>query len=479
MGLLNTAVKGIAWSSLSTVIRSIVSLLQVSILTRYLEKTDFGIVAIATLFIGFIQIFMDLGLSVGIIHKQNISARQYSSLFWLNIFSGGFLTLLLLFLSPVVAEIYNEDSLTKILSLLSLNIFFSSLGSQHRTVQQKMLRFKYIAIIEIITSILTLLIAVVLVENGYGIYSLVYSTMFNILISNLLFLFIGLYKDRNISFHFNFSDTFPFLKIGFFSVGTQVLDYFSREIDIILISATLGKDVLGAYSLCKKLVMSVYSAINPIVAKVLAPLFALIQNDISKIRKIYYDVIETVALVNFPIYFWIAIFSYSIIYYLYGENYTDNAIVLSLLAVYYGYLSTGSPVGSLQTALGRTDSGFYWTIFRIVFCLIAIYIGSQFSVTGVVLSLIIMNFVAAPAAWYVNIRPLIAGRFIPYFFKAFRPFLITLAVSLPFAVLCHYWTSIWQILLLSILFVSVYGVVTISIMKHSYVVTYLRQLMNK
>ena len=85
MGLFNVVIKGVAWSSLSTIIRSVVSLLQVSILTDYLEKSDFGIVAIATLFIGFIQIFMDLGLSIGIIHKQDITSEQYSSLFWLNI----------------------------------------------------------------------------------------------------------------------------------------------------------------------------------------------------------------------------------------------------------------------------------------------------------------------------------------------------------------------------------------------------------
>ena len=248
MSLTSTAIKGVAWSSISTVIRSIVSLLQVSILTRYLDKAEFGIVAICTLFIGFSQIFLDLGFSVGIIHKQNITSQQYSSLFWLNILSGILITGVLCLLSPVVARMYNEPSLVAILSLLSLSILFSSIGNQHRTVQQKLMRFKYISIIEIVTSLMTLTVAILLVTNGYGIYSLVYSTLFNILLSNLLFFCIGMYKDRNISFHFRIKDTYPFLKIGIFSVGTQVFDYFSREIDIILISATLGKDTLGVYS---------------------------------------------------------------------------------------------------------------------------------------------------------------------------------------------------------------------------------------
>ncbi|MGN0309246.1 MAG: oligosaccharide flippase family protein, partial [Bacteroides sp.] len=88
MSLFRTAMKGMAWTTVSTVIRSVVSLLQISILTSYLSKEDFGVVAICNLFICFSQIFLDMGISVGILHKQDITKDQFSSLFWLNIFSG-------------------------------------------------------------------------------------------------------------------------------------------------------------------------------------------------------------------------------------------------------------------------------------------------------------------------------------------------------------------------------------------------------
>lgn len=168
MSNLKTAVNGMAWTTVSTVVRSLVSMLQVAILTRFLEKSDFGIVAIATLFIGFIQIFLDLGLSVGIMHKQNTTKKEYSSLFWLNIISGVLLTALLLALSPLIASYYNEPSLTAILSVLSFSMFFSSLGSQHRTIQQKLMRFKTISIVEIIASLTTIIVAVGLAVGGWG-----------------------------------------------------------------------------------------------------------------------------------------------------------------------------------------------------------------------------------------------------------------------------------------------------------------------
>ena len=264
-----------------------------------------------------------------------------------------------------------------------------------------------------------------------------------------------------------------------FSVGTQIFDYFSREIDVILISTTLGKETLGVYSLCKKLVVSVYSAIAPILTKVLAPTFAYIQNDINRVRKIYYDVIESIAIVNFPIYFLISIFSYGIIRFLYGDSYTDSATVLSLLAIYYGYLSTGSPVGSLQTALGRTDTGFYWTILRILFNAFAIYIGSHFSIEGIIISLFLVTLCTKPISWRITVRPLIKGCFMEYMMKSIIPLLIVAGYSVPFYFVLGKTSSIISILIYSMGYILIYCFIINRLMRNSYCVNTMKALVRK
>ena len=474
MGLLKTTAKGMAWTTLSIAVRSVVSLLQVSILTRFLDKSEFGLIAIATLFIGFTQIFLDLGISSGILHKQNITAKQYSSLFWLNIFTGLLLTIILIALSPIIARAYNDSSLVKILSLLSLTVLFASIGSQHKTVQQKEMRFKFIALIEIISSILTMGLAVFLAIYGYGVYSLVYSTLFNAIISNLMFLIIGLCNDNNIRFYFKLHETFPFLKIGVFSIGSQVLDYLSREIDIIFISAAFGKDVLGVYSLCKKLVLALYSTINPIITKVLTHLLAKIQEDKSKVKNVFYNLVETLSLTNFPIYFLVSIFSTGILYYLYGEQYIEGASILSILSIYYGYLSKGNPIGSLQIALGRTDSGFYWTIFRIILSTVAVYIGSLFNIEILVLCLLIMTILSSPLSWRITIYPLIGGRFKEFFLLSFKPFILILFVSIPFYIFAYNIVSILLIISLSCLYLIIVFVLYNILFSNTYLMNLLK-----
>ena len=67
------AITSVKWNTVSIVFVMIVQILRLSVLTRLLEKTDFGLIAIATMVIGFTDIFSELGLTVAVIHKQDIS----------------------------------------------------------------------------------------------------------------------------------------------------------------------------------------------------------------------------------------------------------------------------------------------------------------------------------------------------------------------------------------------------------------------
>lgn len=439
MSLTKVAANGMVWTTMSTVIKSIVGLVQISILTRHLEMSAFGTVAIATVFIGFTQIFRDMGISTGIIHKQDTTRNQFSSLFWLNIFTGAGLTLLLIASAPLVASIYNDSTLTPVIMLLSLTVFLGALGSQHSTMQQKKLRFKYIAAVEISAAICALIMAVVLAINDYGIYSLVFSTLTGTGVANLLFLTIGLSKDRNIDFHFKISETYSYLKIGAFSIGANVLDYFSREIDIMFIGASYGAQVLGLYTLCKKIVQMLYGLINPVITKILTPMFATLQSDRARVLSIYYKLIETLSITNLPIYFLVAVFSQTILYYLYGADYVEGAFILSILSIYYGILSLGNPVGSLQIAFGRTDLGFYWTIYRLITTFIILYIASFYSINTLVLLFLVLSIINTIAMWRFQIYTMVKMSFASYFSAMWKPLLGILIICTPFYFL--FWTK--------------------------------------
>ena len=81
MRLKDQAISGAKWNTFATVNNAAVQMLKLFVLARLLEKSDFGLVAIAMMVITFTDIFANLGLSVGLIHKKEISQKEYSSVF--------------------------------------------------------------------------------------------------------------------------------------------------------------------------------------------------------------------------------------------------------------------------------------------------------------------------------------------------------------------------------------------------------------
>jgi len=406
MSIRKQAIQGVKWTTLSTIFLAVTQLLKISVLARFLDKTDFGLMAIVVFVLGFTDLFIDMGLTSAILHKQNISKNEYASLYWINFLFSFLLFAVIWFITPLVSTFYNEKELNILIPLMALTLLFSAFGRQFKTIEQKELNFKFISLVDIVGSVISLVFAVILAYYGYGIYSLVYSSILLQIISNIAFLIQGI-KRIGIKLHFVFAETKPFLKIGIYQVGGQIMNYFNRDLDILLIGKFFGSEILGGYSLAKQLVFRPAQIINPILTKVGAPVLAKFQNNIEALRKNYLKLLNIISTVNFIIYLVIIVFAKYIVLILYGQGFDDIVIIVQILSVYMYFRSLGNPAGSLIIATGKTDLGFYWNSLVLLIMPIIIYTASQFSIVIVAISLsVAMVFLTIPA-WYFMIRKMI------------------------------------------------------------------------
>lgn len=425
----NNVVKGFGWSTVSSIARNGVSLLQIAILTRFLEKEDFGIIAIASLFVGFTQLFLDMGISTGIIHKQNITNKEYSSLFWLNIFIGIILTAILYFISPVITAGHNSKELTEIVQILSFTILINAIGSQQRTYCLKKLYFKRMAILEILSAITIFIVAILTAYYGYGAYSLAYSTLAGSIVMNICHFVIGLIKDSRLSFHFNINETKPFLKIGIYKVGSSILDFFARELDILIVSATLGLEFLGIYNIAKKIPTALYSFINPIVTKVFTPLFAMINQNASELKSKYILASKALSWLSFPMYFLVGAIAPTLLYYVFGADYVEGAFIVVVFCIKYAFNGVNGICGSLQTATGRTDIGLIWTIYRIISTAIIFYVSSLYGFKIFMIGILFSILLNCYMVWYIQFRTMVKVSFVEYINIYKTSFLISTLLS--------------------------------------------------
>src|SRR5690554_607218 len=159
MSIKKQVLTGVKWTTVGTVVLAVTAILRVSVLTRFLDKADFGLMALVTFVMGFMALFNDMGLTSAILHKQNITKNQYASLYWFNLLVSFVMYAVLLAITPFVANFYNQPELDILIPLLGLTLIISGIGRQFKVIEQKKLLFKGISFVDMSTSILSLLVA--------------------------------------------------------------------------------------------------------------------------------------------------------------------------------------------------------------------------------------------------------------------------------------------------------------------------------
>jgi len=431
MAIDNKSILGIKWTGFSTFIVSITQILQLSILSRFLIPSDFGLMAIVLVVVGFSQTFVDMGISNAIIYKQNISKNQLSTLYWINIFSGFLIFLFIFFISPLIAKFYNEPILLHLNRLVAISFIIQPFGQQFMVLLQKELRFKEISIIEVISKTTSLLISVIFAYFGYGIYSFIFGTLGAIFLQTCLYFLIGL-KDFGISFTFSFKEINEFLNFGLYQMGEKTINYFNFQIDVILIGRLLGSEQLGIYNIAKQIIIRPSSLINQIVTKVSFPSLALIQNKTEKLKGIYLKIINYLSMINFPLFALIYVFANDLILILFGEAYVEAIRIVKILSIYGAVRSVGNPVGSLLLALGRAKLAFIWNLILIFIIPVVIFIGSIWGLEGVAWGLVIVVLLLTFPNWYFLVKSSCQASFLEYHKQLILPimiFIITVGVG--------------------------------------------------
>lgn len=391
MPLKEQTISGAKWMTVSKIANSLIQILKLVILARLLSKSDFGIIAIVLMVLGFTEIFADLGFAVGLVHKQDITKKQYSSVFWTNLLLSVALYAIIAFSAPLFATYYAQKELATLIPIMGLQLIINAFGRMFFTFKTKNLEFKFIAIVDMLGLSIGTVITIILAVNGFGVYSLVYGYLAQALVTQGIYFVSGTIKYP-VLFHLNIKEISDLLKIGGYQVGAQVLDYISNKIDIFLIGRFFGMELLGLYNLAKELVMKPIQIINSIITSVATPAFAKFQDNIKMIQEKYLDVLKLLSILNFPIFIIFFIFADPMVFILYGSEKAGVAIFLKILSFWGMFNSVGNPAGILMVAKGRTDLSFYWTIVRIAVMTTAIFIAGQFSIYAVAVSQSVIAF---------------------------------------------------------------------------------------
>lgn len=383
-------VSGVKWNAVLMVTLTVLQFVTLAILARLLSPSDFGLMGMMRVVIGFAQLFADMGLSNAIIQRQDVEEHHLSSFFWINIFIGMILFVCIVFINPLAALYFKQPNLSKYLTFAAIIFLITPVGQIFRTLLRKKLMFKALAKTEIAGEVVYSFSAIGLALAKFGVLSLIFgqliSSLFTVLL--LFFIFRKIWLPR---FHCNIKDIQSYFRFGVFQTGQRITNYLSANIDYLIIGRLLGPKPLGFYTLAYQLVIFPLTKINPIITKVAFPVFSKIQHDDSRMKRGYCQAVHYTSLLSFPMLAGMLVVAPEFIRLVYGAKWITSILVLQLLCAVGVLKSLGNLTGSIFLAKGRPDIGFYRSICKVILISIAVVIGANWGIVGVAVAILVLH----------------------------------------------------------------------------------------
>ncbi len=401
MQLKQKAVRSVQWASLSQVVRQVVQFGSLAVLAALLAPDDFGLLAMALVITGMMDLFKDLGTRVAIIQKTDASPQFLSSIFWVNAGIGTTAALLLLLSAPLVAIAYKEPRLTPVLQILAINFPISGLGISLKAHLEKNISFGLLGIVEAGSVVLGAITAIVLAILDYGVWALVAQSLVTTFSATLFSWILSGWRPH---FTFDWQEIRGVLGFSMNYTGFTVLNYIARNIDYFLIGRYLGKEALGYYTLAYRIMVYPVQNISFILNRVMFPVLSKVQEDNGKISRAFLQITAGIALASFPLMLGVMALSDSFVHVVLGDKWLPVAGLLVILAPVGMFQSINSTVGAIYLIKNRTDTLFRWGVFSTMITITAFVIGLQYGITGMAWAYLVTSLILFYPSYKIPLR---------------------------------------------------------------------------
>lgn len=382
---------GAKWNGLTMVLNFIISIAQISILTKYLSPSDFGIVALLLVFVSILTICVTIGFSDVLIVKNQATNVQLSTMYWLNVFVGIFIyTIVFLgshFIENLISTSYDASFLLRV---MSLSILIGSLCVQFRALMRRDFLFKQLALLDLCAHFFSFIIAVVLLYNGYGIWSLIIAILCQQTLT-CLFLFTYAIKLRWLpKFIFNIKSVRGMIAFGSHRIVTTLLGNIYSRADQLTIGMLLGPASLGIYSVAYNFSMQPLLKINPVLTQVSFPVFSKLKNNNLDLVRGYRKGQRILSFINSPLLLGLLAVAPVFIPVFLGPGWEDAILILQILCI-YGLLRSASNINiGLILAKEKYAWPTYWNLLLVFVIPASIYVAEEVSKSLVVVTYVVM-----------------------------------------------------------------------------------------
>lgn len=398
-GMKGIAIRGSLAVGLSQAVRICTQVVSMVVLSRLLVPGDFGLLAALAPVISFIAMVQGLGLQQAVIRQHDLPAEQLTRIFWLTLTASLVCAGLVVAASPAVAAFYRDQRLLGLTVVAAVPLVLTSLASLPAALLSRELRFATIALIDGSCAVVGVLVAVIAALLGAGYWSLLAATFAGSTLSLLASWVASGWVPGPPSLRL---PDRALLGFGANLSGFTLVNFFSRNLDNVLIGRVWGAIDLGYYDRAYTLMLYPLQAIIGPVSGVMVPLLSRIEADKPQLRSVYLRTIGQIVLLTVPGMAALASASDEVIGLLFGPHWQPVAPIFSWLG-WAGLLQPlGSSTGWLYVSQGRMRAMFHYGLFGAFTIIGSFFAGLSWGAVGVAAGYTISEYlIRLPAMYWV------------------------------------------------------------------------------
>lgn len=442
------SVRGGAVTMAAQIIKFLLQTGSTVILAHLLTPQDYGLFAMVTAITGFVALFKDMGLSMATIQKADITHSQVSSLFWINVAISFLLALILAMVAPIISWFYREPRLTWITIALAGTFLLSGLTVQHQALLARQMLFKAIALIEIGSLFISVVTGIILAICGADYWALAGLAMSSAL--SYMILTWALCRWRP-SLPIRGAGIFSMVKFGMHMTGFDIVNYFARNFDSILLGRYWGANVLGLYSRAYSIMMLPISQVRAPLNAVAIPALSHLQDDPMRFKKYFIKLITLIAFITMPLAAFLFVCADQAIYLLLGSQWIGAATIFKILCLNAFVQPVLGTAGLVLISLGQSKRYLIIGILNSIVIIISFILGLHWGAIGVAIAYttaIYILFIPTLRFCFKKtpistieflsalLRPLIASLVMGFLILAIRPYFADLSAIISIGCSC-------------------------------------------
>lgn len=354
--------QGLLWGGLNSGIQQLVGLAFGIVLGRLLSPSDYGMMAMISIFSLVATALQDSGFRTALTNIEHPKHEDYNSVFWFNIIMASSLYVILFFAAPLIGEYYHTPRVVPLCRYAFLSIVIASFGTAQSAYLFKHLRAKQQAEAGALAVILSSLTGVGMAFAGMAYWSLATQGLVYVGINTLLQWHFSPWRP---SIHgITFAPVRRMFRFSCKILATTIMTHVNNNVLNILLGHYFTPRDTGNYNQAYQWNTKCYSLVQSMVAQVAQPVLVSLNGEEGRQKDVFRKMMRFTAFITFPLLFGFGLVAKEFIVTAIGEKWLASAQLIQILCISGATMPLSTLFSNMIISKGRSGT-FFWCTFTL------------------------------------------------------------------------------------------------------------------